>query len=220
MLWMRRQRTGQQPDLYPLADFLRRLRELSFEDAKRVEAAVIECGMGRSEEWARAVRQLQIASMQADRDLQRQAGGRHAQSAFSESKARNRVDPIVLYAAGVAGEALAIRQMLDPETWAYVTRPWREVLLLPEYGESGVGNRPAVSRRSRGRTTSQKTPMSLIRRRLGHRHRSRRRPRLLSWVRRSRCRLWGRCAFCAYREKGQQWRRCPLAWAGRTSRRG
>ena len=55
------------------------------------------------------------------------------------------------YAAGVMAEALVMRHMLDPETWDYVSGPWRGIIEIPPLYEGAEPEAVARARATRAK---------------------------------------------------------------------
>ena len=118
---------------------LGQLERLSEEQARRVEQAAADIGLGASKTSADTIAIMLSSSVAAGRDKARSQGQEDGHKAIDRSPGAKGRFPRAHYAAGVLAESFVIRDLLDERTWSYLTRPWHDVLGVPAHGEEGVG---------------------------------------------------------------------------------
>ncbi len=129
-----------------LAEFLAIAAGLTPEEALRVESAATQSGFAASKDLQMAIPMLIMAAGALGGQGARSEAQKAGSDAINAGPGADGRHPMLAYAAGVAAEAFAVRQALDPKTWAFATGPWRTIFEIPPLYE---GDEPALVRKAR-----------------------------------------------------------------------
>jgi hypothetical protein len=142
---MRLGRRAAKPDPFgPNGAWVRELVELigslTPDEARRVEELVLRERYVVSRECDIAAALVQVGALHLKLALERDRAKWAATRAMGQSAGGRGCSLYLTYAAGLLAEAFVAREAVDPETWAYVTRPWGSIIEIPPLYE---GDEPA-----------------------------------------------------------------------------
>jgi len=103
-------------------------------------------GIGQSHDSAFAIGMVIAASMPVGGRRLLNRASDVAMDAVSGLAEVTRADQRMGYVAGTTAEAIVVRDLIDPETWAFLTAPWQGLAELPE---QWIGPEPAAVTKAR-----------------------------------------------------------------------